>query len=129
MVADQIFENYRKPTLRDEFLKTIEAIVPWTALCEVIEPQCPGPEGAGWHVVLETEHGLTALMLIPGDQVKAPGTASKNGWYAQVQPAGRGHFAIVTTTVRSADAVSQLIRQNVRWDQLGQVAALAHNVI
>lgn len=38
MAADQTFENYRKPTRRDEFLKTMEAIVPWAALCEVIEP-------------------------------------------------------------------------------------------
>ena len=38
MAADQTFENYRKSTRRDEFLKTMEAIVPWAALCEVIEP-------------------------------------------------------------------------------------------
>src|SRR5450830_1264242 len=41
MAADQTFENYRKPTRRDEFLKTMEAIVPWVALCEVIEPHYP----------------------------------------------------------------------------------------
>ncbi len=41
MAADQMFENYRKPTRRDEFLKTMEAIVPWGALCEVIEPHYP----------------------------------------------------------------------------------------
>ena len=41
MAADQTFENYRKPTRRDEFLKTIEAIVPWSALCQVIEPHYP----------------------------------------------------------------------------------------
>jgi IS5 family transposase len=41
MAADQSFENYRKPTRRDEFLKTMEAIVPWSALCEVIEPHYP----------------------------------------------------------------------------------------
>jgi IS5 family transposase len=41
MAADQSFENYRKPTRRDEFLKTMEAIVPWTALCAVIEPYYP----------------------------------------------------------------------------------------
>ncbi len=39
VAADQTFESYRKPTRRDEFLKTMEAIVPWTALCDVIEPQ------------------------------------------------------------------------------------------
>ncbi len=41
MAADQTFENYRKPTRRDEFLKTMGAIVPWSALCEVIEPHYP----------------------------------------------------------------------------------------
>ncbi|MFP5459928.1 MAG: IS5/IS1182 family transposase, partial [Bacteriovoracia bacterium] len=35
------YEQYRKPTRRDEFLKTMEAIVPWSALCEVIEPHYP----------------------------------------------------------------------------------------
>jgi IS5 family transposase len=43
MAADQTFENYRKPTRRDEFLKTMEAIVPWVALCDVIEPHYPKP--------------------------------------------------------------------------------------
>jgi len=43
MAADQeaAFANYRKPTRRDEFLKTMESIVPWAALCEVIEPHYP----------------------------------------------------------------------------------------
>lgn len=43
MAADQDsgFEQYRKPTRRDTFLQTMDAIVPWTALCEVIEPHYP----------------------------------------------------------------------------------------
>ncbi len=41
MAADQSFENYRKPTRRDEFLRTMDAIVPWAALCEVIKPDYP----------------------------------------------------------------------------------------
>ena len=41
MAADQTFENYRKPTRRDEFLKTMELIVPWSSLCAVIEPHYP----------------------------------------------------------------------------------------
>ena len=41
MAADQSFENYRKPTRRDEFLNTMEAIVPWAALCDVIQPHYP----------------------------------------------------------------------------------------
>ena len=35
------YEQHRKPTRRDEFLKTMELIVPWLALCEVIEPYYP----------------------------------------------------------------------------------------
>jgi len=45
--ADQSagFERYRKPTRRDEFLATMNSIVPWTALCEVTQPHYP--EGIG----------------------------------------------------------------------------------
>ena len=35
------FENHGMLTRRDEFLKTMESIVPWAALCEVIEPHYP----------------------------------------------------------------------------------------
>ena len=42
MAADQSgYEQYRKPTRRDEFLATMQAIVPWEALCAVIEPHYP----------------------------------------------------------------------------------------
>jgi IS5 family transposase len=43
MAADQNaqYERYRKPTKRDVFLAAMERIVPWTALCEVIEPHYP----------------------------------------------------------------------------------------
>ena len=41
MAADQNFEHYRKTTRRDEFLRTMDAIVPWAALCSVIEPHYP----------------------------------------------------------------------------------------
>jgi len=43
MAADQNaqYERYRKPTKRDVFLATMEQIVPWAALCEVIEPHYP----------------------------------------------------------------------------------------
>ena len=43
MATDQSsgFEHYRKPTRREEFLKTMDAIVPWSVLCEVIEPHYP----------------------------------------------------------------------------------------
>jgi IS5 family transposase len=43
MAADQNaqYEQYRKPTRRDVFLATMERIVPWEALCSVIEPHYP----------------------------------------------------------------------------------------
>ena len=43
MAADQGggFEQYRRATRRDVFLATMNEIVPWQALCEVIEPHYP----------------------------------------------------------------------------------------
>jgi len=41
------FEHYRKPTRRDEFLKTMQAIVPWLVLCEVIGPDYPNENKLG----------------------------------------------------------------------------------
>ena len=47
MAADQGagFEQYRRQTKRDVFLQTMEEIVPWSQLCEVIEPHYPKGEG------------------------------------------------------------------------------------
>jgi IS5 family transposase len=41
--ADQSagFEKYRKPTRRDAFLAEMQTLVPWSALCAVIEPHYP----------------------------------------------------------------------------------------
>lgn len=41
MAADQGFEQHRKPTRRDQFLDTMNRIVPWSELCAVIEPYYP----------------------------------------------------------------------------------------
>ncbi len=43
VAADQNaqYEQYRKPTRRDEFLATMERVAPWQALCSVIEPHYP----------------------------------------------------------------------------------------
>jgi transposase, IS5 family len=43
MAADQGFEQYRKPTRRDQFLETMDRIVPWVSLCAVVEPHYPKP--------------------------------------------------------------------------------------
>ena len=47
------FERYRKPTRRDEFLQTMEAIVPWPGLCSVIEPYYPKGVGGRPPIGLE----------------------------------------------------------------------------
>ena len=43
MAADcnEQYEKYRKPTRRDAFLAAMEGLVPWAALCGVIEPHYP----------------------------------------------------------------------------------------
>ena len=43
MAADHnvYFEKFRKPTRRDKFLATMDKLVPWAALCSVIEPHDP----------------------------------------------------------------------------------------
>jgi transposase, IS5 family len=41
MAQDQGFEQYRKPTRRDQFLDEMNRILPWTALCAVIAPHYP----------------------------------------------------------------------------------------
>ena len=43
MAADQGggYEQYRRATKRDVFLATMNEIVPWQALCKVIEPHYP----------------------------------------------------------------------------------------
>jgi transposase, IS5 family len=41
------FELHRKRTRRDEFLSQMDQIVPWSKLCELIEPSYPRNEGAG----------------------------------------------------------------------------------
>ena len=55
MAADQGagFEQYRRPTKRDVFLETMEKIVPWSHLCEVVEPYYPKGVGGRPPVGLE----------------------------------------------------------------------------
>lgn len=43
MAQDQGFEQYRKPTRRDQFLEMMNRILPWEALCAVVEPYYPKP--------------------------------------------------------------------------------------
>src|SRR6202171_1690031 len=55
MAADQGagFEQYRRPTKRDVFLETMDQVVPWTRLCEVVEPHYPKGQGGRPPVGLE----------------------------------------------------------------------------
>lgn len=55
MAADQNagFEQFRKPTRRDEFLATMNTIVPWSDLCAVIEPFYPKGVGGRPPIGLE----------------------------------------------------------------------------
>ena len=39
--VDGRFEAHRKPTRRDVFLAEMDRVVPWAALCAVIEPFYP----------------------------------------------------------------------------------------
>lgn len=47
------FARYAKPTRRDEFLKTMDALVPWSALCEEIAPHYPKADNGRPPVGLE----------------------------------------------------------------------------
>ncbi len=45
MESDKGFEQFRRPTKRDVFLKSMGDIVPWIELCAVIEPYYPKGQG------------------------------------------------------------------------------------
>jgi IS5 family transposase len=53
------FELHRKRTRRDEFLAQMDQVVPWSKLCELIEPVYPKNAGAGRPVV-----GLERMLRI-----------------------------------------------------------------
>jgi len=53
MESDKGFEQFRRPTKRDLFLKTMGEIVPWIELCAVIEPYYPKGQGGRPTIGLE----------------------------------------------------------------------------
>jgi IS5 family transposase len=53
MGADQGFEQFRRPTRRDLFLKTMDRIVPWQELCSVVQPHYPKGDGGRPPIGLE----------------------------------------------------------------------------
>lgn len=53
MASDKGFEQFRRPTKRDRFLRTMDLIVPWQELCTVVEPYYPKGEGGRPPIGLE----------------------------------------------------------------------------
>ena len=53
MESDKGFEQFRRATKRDAFLKTMNDIVPWAEVCAVIEPHYPKGEGGRPPIGLE----------------------------------------------------------------------------
>uniref|UniRef100_UPI00111DEBFE transposase n=1 Tax=Nitrospira cf. moscoviensis SBR1015 TaxID=96242 RepID=UPI00111DEBFE len=45
--AEVTFEQYRKPTRREQFLDEMNRVVPWAELVAVIEPVYPTADGPG----------------------------------------------------------------------------------
>ncbi len=83
VAADQnaTYERYRKPTRRNAFLATMERIVPWAALIEVIEPHYPkvgnGRPPVGLErMLLRVNQGERGASI----KVRKPGRAG--GWRA-----------------------------------------------
>ncbi len=52
------FAQHRKPTRRDEFLKSMEVLVPWAALCEEIAPHYPKASNGRPPIRLERMHRI-----------------------------------------------------------------------
>ncbi len=77
---------------------------------------CPVPEGTGWHIVLDTEHGPATLLLVPGKGVSAPtGTLQMKGHVARALPGGQGYYAIITESPQALDAISGMLSERVSW--------------
>lgn len=77
---------------------------------------CPVPEGTGWHIVLDTEHGPATLLLIPGKGVNAPtGTLQMKGYVARALPGGQGYYAIITESPQALEAISRILAERVSW--------------
>lgn len=77
---------------------------------------CPVPEGTGWHIVLDTEHGLATLILVPTSKARVrQAEAAMAGWKARAEPGGKGYYAIITRSDESLEAVSRMFKQRVRW--------------
>jgi uncharacterized protein DUF3379 len=77
---------------------------------------CPVEGGTGLHIVFETPEGLATLILVPDKHIASAAVADAAGWDALVQPAPRGHYAVVTASRAGTVAADRLIRQRIEWN-------------
>ncbi|MBL8473349.1 MAG: DUF3379 family protein [Rhodocyclaceae bacterium] len=80
---------------------------------------CPVPNGTGWHLVLDTEHGTATVLLIPHAQRNKDITrAAMAGMNSEVMPLGQGYVAVVADDAERARDVGKLLTQRVDWSAL-----------
>lgn len=78
--------------------------------------RCPVEGGTGLHVVFETSDGLATLLIVPAQPLRNVERASAEGWNGLARPAGRGHYAVVTSSAAATARVDRLIRDRIEWD-------------
>ncbi|HYY59934.1 MAG TPA: DUF3379 family protein [Burkholderiales bacterium] len=78
---------------------------------------CP-VEGGGTalHIVVDTPEGLATLLIVPGQPLAKVEQAASREWNALARPAGRGHYAVVTTSPRATAQADRLVRERIDWD-------------
>ena len=87
MAADQNagFEQFRKPTRRDEFLQTMNMIMPWADLCAAIEPFYP--KGVGGRPPIGLERMLRIHFVQHWFNLAVSGVTPSGATCAAVEPA------------------------------------------
>lgn len=63
MESDAGFEKHRKTTRRDDFLAQMDRVVPWSALCSLIEPVYPKSGARGGRPPIGLERMLRIYFL------------------------------------------------------------------
>ncbi len=74
--AEVTFEQYRKPTRREQFLDEMNRVVPWAELVAVIEPVYPKADGPGASAGGDRTHAAAAL---PATVVQPVGSGCGRG--------------------------------------------------
>jgi hypothetical protein len=75
---------------------------------------CPLPGGEGSHLAFETPFGRATVLLLP-KKVRDE-TATLQGFSAAVLLLGRGSIGVVADSPKNLERMSQLLREQVRWD-------------